>query len=98
MAKIVSSVFRPDWVSPPGESALHLMTRRSISLTELACLLGFTKTDATDFLSGNCLIDDLLAKKLEAALGCSVAFWLAREKNFRDSLTSEAHKLRSCGL
>jgi len=66
--------YKPDAVSPPSETLKELMEeRRNLGIPQ-------------DVLNGDRAIDYEIALQLESKTGVPFAFWLAREKHYRDSL------------
>lgn len=76
--------FTPDWVSPPGDSIRDFLAERQMSLREFARRLDTTTDDAKDLLSGRSPITTHIAQKLTSIFGGSEAFWIRREKRYRD--------------
>lgn len=81
-----SATFIHDWVSPPGDTISDLLSERGLSLDEFAWRLGESPSFATELLHGRVAITEGIAEALTKLLGASMAFWLAREQNYRDDL------------
>lgn len=81
-----ADAFKPDWVSPPGETVADLLEERDISPAALAAKIGTSAKEVSDLLSGSAPITPTLAAALQRALGPSEAFWLAREEQYRNDL------------
>jgi plasmid maintenance system antidote protein VapI len=79
--------FEPDWVSAPGVTITDLLAERKLSSDALAERLGRDPDFVTDLLTGRAEITPEIASKLHALLGASSAFWLSRERRYRDGLT-----------
>ena len=75
--------FRPDWVSPPGDTIADLMEERGWPQTELAVRLGYTAKHVSQLINGKAAVTEDTALRLERVLGGGAAFWLAREAQFR---------------
>ena len=86
-----SVTFEPDWVCAPGETIRNILHERRITERQLAEKLGDSRSRVTGLIEGREAITADLAHKLEIALGGSAAFWLAREKRYRDGLQFLGH-------
>jgi len=75
--------FRPDWVSPPGDTIADLMEERGWPQAELAVRLGYTTKHVSQLINGKAAVTEETALRLERVLGGGAAFWLAREAQFR---------------
>jgi HTH-type transcriptional regulator/antitoxin HigA len=82
----VTVPFRPDWVSAPGETIADLLEEKGWSQTELAKRMGFTRKHINELVAGKTALSADAALKLEATIGGSAAFWLAREAQYREAL------------
>ena len=76
--------FRPDWVSPPGDTIADLMKERGWSQAELARRLGLSPKRLNRLIKGKVLLTDETALRLERVLGASANFWLSRETRDRE--------------
>jgi plasmid maintenance system antidote protein VapI len=78
--------FKPDWISPPGETVATIMEERHLSVTDLARRLNRHTSDIADLIRGRTAITDEFAQELADALGATRAFWTARESQYRVDL------------
>ncbi|MBY3504010.1 ImmA/IrrE family metallo-endopeptidase [Rhizobium laguerreae] len=78
--------FAPDWTAAPGRTIRRIMTRRGLSVYELATEIDVSEAKAEALIEGNVLIDKELAERLSAALGSSSSFWIRRESDYRNDL------------
>ncbi len=78
--------FRPDWVSPPGETILDLIEEREWSQAELAQRLGFSTKHLNQLIKGKAALSEDAALRLERVLGSTANFWLNREVKYREHL------------
>lgn len=76
--------FKPDWVSPPGDTIAEIMEERGVCQAYLGALL------VSDLLSGELPIGEALAARLEETVGCPAQFWLNREAQYREGLARGA--------
>lgn len=76
--------FNPDWASPPGNTVKRILTVRKMSEAELAALIPCSIDVINAIIYEEHEILPMMAKKLSKVLGCTEAFWLKRDKQFRD--------------
>ena len=86
--------FAPDWVSPPGETILDLLTERDWTQAQLAQRLGYTTKHVSLLMNGKAPITEETALKLEKVLGSTANFWLQREAQYRAHLAHQEEKAR----
>lgn len=82
MVKIVSE-FKPDWVSPPGDTILDLLEEKGWTQKEFANRLGYTNKYISQLINGKVSLSIAAATRLERVLGGSVEFWMNREMNYQ---------------
>lgn len=75
--------FRPDWVSPPGESIIDIIEECGWTQSELATRLGYSAKHVSQLVNGKVSITEDTALRLERVLGGSMVFWLNREAQYR---------------
>jgi HTH-type transcriptional regulator/antitoxin HigA len=80
--------FRPTWVSPPGDTISDVLSNADITETAFAERIGSSPMVARDLLRGRIFLTPDLALKLEEVLGGSAAFWLNRERQYREGLAN----------
>lgn len=78
--------FRPDWVSPPGDTVADLLDEQGWSQTEFAERVGYTLKHVNQLIRGKATITEDTAVRLERVLGSSAQFWLNREAQYREAL------------
>jgi plasmid maintenance system antidote protein VapI/Zn-dependent peptidase ImmA (M78 family) len=78
--------FSPDWVSAPGETIAALLKERGVTPDDFAVSLHKPRTEVDGLLSGQTAITPDVASLLAAVLGASIAFWLGRERRYREGL------------
>lgn len=78
--------FHPDWTSAPGETIADILEERHMSEAEFAQGIGKPEERIRDLLIGRGTITEEMARKLESAIGGSTAFWMARERHYREGL------------
>lgn len=88
-----STTFEPQWVSPPGETIADLLRLRAWSLQDFATAVGASAEDAGALVEGRMSISVGWAKRLEAAFGASLEFWITREQQYRTAMMRlQAHE------
>ena len=85
--------FRPDWVSPPGDTILDLIEERGWTHANLAARVGFSRKHVNQLVKGKVPLTEEAASRLARALGTSAGFWLTREARYREQLA----RLESAG-
>lgn len=78
--------FAPMWAVPPGRTISDLMQSRGIASARIACSFDMSESDFDNLLQGKCALTATIAKRLEAELGGTAAFWLSREEQYRAQL------------
>jgi plasmid maintenance system antidote protein VapI/Zn-dependent peptidase ImmA (M78 family) len=78
-----SSEFVPQWVSTPGETIVDALNDRGWTRADLAARLGEAEEVVEDLIIGDRSITVGIAKQLTNVLGASVAFWMARDLQYR---------------
>jgi HTH-type transcriptional regulator/antitoxin HigA len=81
--------FRPDWISPPGETIADLIEEREWTQADLAKRLGYTTKHISLLINGKAPITEETAIRLENVLGSSASFWLSREAQYRAKLAQQ---------
>ena len=76
--------FKPDWVSPPGDTIVDLLEQHDLFADELMEMLGFTTSlQVADLITGRSPVTPEIGKILSEKLGGSEGFWRRREKFYR---------------
>ena len=78
--------FQPNWASPIGETVSRLMQRADLDTLDLANRLDITISEVRGLLSGSSPLSEQRAQALGEVLGGSTAYWLNRDRYFRDSV------------
>lgn len=81
--------FRPDWISPPGDTIHDLLHERNLSADWLVGAIGTTEDTISELLNGQAPITSALAQSLHAVFGASVQFWLNRDEMYRAALQEQ---------
>ncbi|MEZ5671035.1 MAG: helix-turn-helix domain-containing protein [Thiotrichaceae bacterium] len=80
------TAFCPDWASPPGETITDLIEEKDWTQSELAERLGYTTEYLNQLISGEAVLTEDAALRLERVLGSTARFWLNREAKYREHL------------
>lgn len=80
--------FKPDWISPPGDTILDLLEERDWTQQQLADRLGFSLKHVNQLIKGKVSLTEEAASRLQSVLGASVGFWLTREAKYRERVTA----------
>jgi len=86
--------YKPDYVSPPGETLEEILIDCDMSRAELAEELKICTGAVSGIIKGSHPITPRIAEKLKDIFGVSVEFWLAREKRYREHLLRKASQER----
>jgi plasmid maintenance system antidote protein VapI len=88
---------KPDWVSPPGHTIVSILEERELTVEQFAAQIGRSAAVAQKILDGTHAIDVEVARALARNLGASENFWIAREHDYRASI-SPPEKVRVASL
>ncbi|NJM09939.1 MAG: helix-turn-helix domain-containing protein [Bdellovibrionaceae bacterium] len=97
MAEIQSSSYKPDLVSPPGETLFDVLEERGMSQAELAERTGRPLKTINEIVKGKTALTPDTAIQLERVLRIAAEFWNQREANYRAFLarSKEQQELNS---
>ena len=86
--------YKPDHVSPPGESLAELLESRGMTQAELAARTGRPKQHINEIVAGKAPITQDMAIQLERSLGAPASFWNNREARYREQVARQAEHER----
>jgi HTH-type transcriptional regulator/antitoxin HigA len=86
MGENVRNEYRPDEVSPPGETLRELLQGKSMPQSELATRMGRPIKTISEIVNGKAAITPATALQLEFVLGVPASFWVQREHHYREHL------------
>lgn len=86
--------FRPDWVSPPGDTIADVLGERDWTQRDLARRLGYSTKHVSQLVTGKAPITEDTALRLERVLGSTAGFWLTREARYRERIARESEQQR----
>lgn len=87
---IETTNFLPEWASPPGATISDFLEDQGRSIDDLARELGCPSSYTNRLLEGSIPITQEIASSLSQVLGATSDFWLARERQFRESLSRQS--------
>jgi HTH-type transcriptional regulator / antitoxin HigA len=85
MGKVINE-FRPDYVSPPGETLLEVLESLGMTQAELARRTGRPKKTINEIIQGRATITPETALQLELTLDIPASFWNNREQQYQEAL------------
>ena len=91
------TTFKPDWVSPPGDSIVDMLEERDWTQAELAQRIGYTTKHVNQLIKGKVPLTEDAAIRLERVIGGMAGFWLAREAQYREQCARLAAAERYVG-
>ena len=89
MARAIQNKYRPDVVSPPGETLLETLETIGMTQAELAERTGYPLQTVNEIIQGKAPIAPDTALQLERVLGIPARFWNNRECYYREYLESQ---------
>ena len=78
--------YKPDYVTPPGETLLETIEAFDMSQAELARRTGRSKKTINEIIQGKAAITPDTAIQFERVLGVPANFWLRMEQQYREAL------------
>lgn len=83
MARIAPAPYRPERISPPGETIRDILEEIGMSQAELARRMGRPINKINQIVQGRRSITADTALELESVLALPASFWLNREQNYQ---------------
>jgi HTH-type transcriptional regulator / antitoxin HigA len=84
MARVATTEYQPDYVSPPGTTLRELLEERGLPQRQLAARCGLSPKHINHVISGKAGLSADMALALEKTLGVPARFWLAREARYQE--------------
>src|SRR5580704_5811424 len=94
MNKVQKTAYKPDYVSPPGETLQDTLDMLGLSQAELAERTGRPKKTINEIIQGKAAITPETALQLELVLRVPASFWLVRESKYRTWLARQVEDAR----
>ncbi len=89
MASIAPATYRPERVSPPGNTIRDILDDIDMSQAELARRMGRPPNKINQIIKGKKAITADTALELESVLGLPASFWMNREQNYQLALSQQ---------
>jgi HTH-type transcriptional regulator / antitoxin HigA len=83
----MTSSFKPNWASPPGDTIGDVLNARGWSMADLAGRLEQPESRVRELIEGRTAITIRTATKLAAVLGATVEFWMSRDALYRQTVS-----------
>ncbi len=84
------NTYRPDFVTPPGDSLSELIETLGMSQVELAKRMGRPTKTINEIIKGIARVTSETALQLERVLGTPASFWNQREAHYQEFLARQA--------
>lgn len=95
MTKSPTTDYRPESVSPPGESLMETLEFLGMTQAELGERAGLSHKTVNQIIAGKAPITENNALAFERVLGIPARFWLSRESKYREHLARRKERLLS---
>jgi plasmid maintenance system antidote protein VapI len=82
----VQNQYKPDYVTPPGETLQDTLDTLGIGKGDFAERMGLTERDVDNLMQGDVIITEEVANQLEQTTGVPATFWNNRERRYREFL------------
>ena len=89
---MIKNQYKPDFVTPPGESLLETLEVIGMTQAEFAERTGRPKKTINEIIRGKAMITPETALQFEKVLGVPASFWINREQNYQEWLAREREK------
>lgn len=94
MAKDLQNEYRPDAVSPPGDTLQETLDALGMSQSDLAERTGRPLKTINEIIKGKSAITPQTALQLERVLGVPARLWNSREQHYREHLAQAEEEKR----
>lgn len=85
----MSTTFKPDYASPPGETLAETIEVMGLTQSELARRMGRPIKTINEIIQGKAALTADTALELEHVLGVPASFWNGLESNYREHLARQ---------
>ncbi|MBD2774380.1 HigA family addiction module antitoxin [Iningainema tapete] len=85
MSNTIQNQYKPDYVSPPGETLQEVLEERGMSQAELAERMGRPKKTINEIINAKAAITPETALQLERVLSIPASFWNNRERRYQEA-------------
>jgi HTH-type transcriptional regulator/antitoxin HigA len=94
MTDRLTNEYRPDVVTPPGETLQEAIEALGMTKAELAARIGKTPKTVGEIIKHGAPVTPSTAMELEKVLGIPSSFWNNRERRYRESLARQEERKR----
>ena|SRR5579872_2168100 len=94
MARVIRNEYKPDVISPPGDTLLETLEKIGMTQMELAERTGRPLKTINEIIKGKAAITPETALQLERVLGIPARFWNNRERHYREYLAHREEEER----
>jgi HTH-type transcriptional regulator/antitoxin HigA len=94
MTDSIKNEYRPDAVTPPGETLQEILFAMGMTKAELADRIGRTPKNIGEIIKHGSPITPTTAMELEKVLGTPASFWNNRERRYREILARQQEEKR----
>ena len=94
MTDRLTNEYRPDVVTPPGETLQETIEALGMTKAELAARIGKTPKTVGEIIKHGAPVTPSTAMELEKVLGIPSSFWNNRERRYRESLARQEERKR----
>ena len=84
--------YKPDFVTPPGETLVELLQEKGMSQAEFSERTGRPKKTINEIIKGKTAITPETAIQFERVLGTPASFWNNRERKYREWLAHQEER------
>lgn len=101
MASVKPTLYKPERISPPGETIRDILDDIGMSQADLARRMGRPPNKINQIVQGKKEITADTALELESVLGLPASFWMNREQNYRLALSARKQheaQLQACEM
>lgn len=92
MTDPIKNEYRPDFVTPPGDTLQEILDTMGMTKVELADRIGKTQKFVIDIIKHGATITPITAMELEKVLGTPASFWNNRERRYRESVARKEER------
>lgn len=92
MSQTSESQFKPDFISPPGETLEEILQTKGMSQSELAERTGRTPKTINEIIKGKLSIGPETALQLERVFSIPASFWNNRQRRYDEYLAQQQEK------
>ncbi|MCX6346156.1 MAG: helix-turn-helix domain-containing protein [Armatimonadetes bacterium] len=89
MASAIVNQYKPDFVSPPGDTLQETLECIGMTQAELCDRTGRPRKTISEIINGKAAITPDTALQFEMVLGIPASFWISRETHYREAIARQ---------